>query len=232
MPTCVKCGASFPSRIIADDGNVRDLYRRRNCFECRPFKVFRNKGTGQAVIDWRRRLKLKAVTYKGGRCLACGYSRCVRAFKFHHIDPGSKDFSISQVTRSWDNVRAELDKCILLCGNCHDEVHAGMLDLTPLIQHNLTPEEGYKRLIDSGLIERPQAVLIPAPPLCQCGAPVTKAGLHCVACAQRAQERIVWPSSEDLRQMLNAEPCTTVARRLGVSDNAIRKRLRRHPPDH
>ena len=72
-----------------------------------------------------------AVEHKGGRCQVCGYERCIEALEFHHLDPTRKDFGISHkgYTRSWEKVKEEVDKCILLCANCHREFHAGMLQL-------------------------------------------------------------------------------------------------------
>ena len=69
-----------------------------------------------------------AITYKGGKCQSCGYNKCLEALEFHHIDPKQKDFSISQYghSRSWERVRKELDKCVILCANCHREIHATM----------------------------------------------------------------------------------------------------------
>ncbi len=59
------------------------------------------------------------------------YDRCVQALEFHHIDPATKSFSLSQkgVTRSLAAARAEAAKCVLLCGNCHAEVEAGVTAL-------------------------------------------------------------------------------------------------------
>lgn len=67
-----------------------------------------------------------AVAYKGGACERCAYSKCVEAFDFHHRDPAQKDFAVSAegVTRSWEKLRIEIDKCALLCANCHRELHA------------------------------------------------------------------------------------------------------------
>jgi hypothetical protein len=67
-------------------------------------------------------LKEKALTYKGGRCSKCSYNKCKRALSFHHVDPSQKDFNIGTL-RSWGKIKTELDKCILLCMNCHHEVH-------------------------------------------------------------------------------------------------------------
>lgn len=77
------------------------------------------------VSNWRRRLKKKAIDYKGGKCSICGYDRCQNALQFHHINPLQKDFGIGSKghTRSWERVKIELDKCILVCANCHFEIH-------------------------------------------------------------------------------------------------------------
>lgn len=75
----------------------------------------------------RKRLKELAVNYKGGQCSKCGYKRCITALEFHHTG-SSKDFGIaaSGMTRSWENLRVELDKCICVCANCHREIHSGI----------------------------------------------------------------------------------------------------------
>jgi hypothetical protein len=88
----------------------------------------------KAVIDWRRRTKRRAVEYLGGKCSRCGYNKCVRALSFHHRDPLIKSFGIANPsTKKWEIVKAELDKCDLLCLNCHmeieDEVYWGVAQL-------------------------------------------------------------------------------------------------------
>jgi transposase-like protein len=93
-------------------------------------KLKKRPARPQEVIAWRHRLKLRAVQYKGGKCQTCGYDKCLRALKFHHLDPSQKEFGIGRSIRSWESVKRELDKCILVCGNCHDEIHDGMLDVS------------------------------------------------------------------------------------------------------
>jgi hypothetical protein len=73
----------------------------------------------------RLALKERAVAFLGGRCRICGYSRCPAAFDFHHQDPRTKDFTISDRTVWSDALEAELRKTSLVCANCHREVHAG-----------------------------------------------------------------------------------------------------------
>lgn len=75
----------------------------------------------------RRRVarKIQCVAYKGGSCIHCGYNKCVEALGFHHRDSESKLFRISgNHSRSWKVTKTELDKCDLVCANCHAEIHA------------------------------------------------------------------------------------------------------------
>lgn len=79
----------------------------------------------EAVQKRRRKIKEMSIEYKGGCCEKCGYNKCNRALEFHHINPEEKDFGIASngYTRSWEKVKEELDKCILVCSNCHAEIH-------------------------------------------------------------------------------------------------------------
>lgn len=77
--------------------------------------------------DRRQDLKKKAIEYGGGACARCGYDKCDAALEFHHLDPSQKDFSFrTRKKMTWEGLVVELDKCVLLCANCHREVHAGI----------------------------------------------------------------------------------------------------------
>ena len=80
----------------------------------------------RAVHARRKKVRQKAVEYKGGKCEICGYDRCIDALEFHHRDLSNKEFGISAkgYTRSWKKVVEELDKCLLICANCHRGLHA------------------------------------------------------------------------------------------------------------
>lgn len=80
------------------------------------------------MIRRRRRIKQKAVEYLGGKCVRCGYNKCVAALQFHHKDITKKEFGISAkgIIRSWERIKVELDKCELLCANCHAEEHSNV----------------------------------------------------------------------------------------------------------
>ncbi len=85
----------------------------------------------KAVAKRRKKIRVMAVATKGGTCGVCGYNRCIGALEFHHPDSSKKEFSISSdgMTRLWKRVQSEIRKCILVCANCHREIHAGMLQL-------------------------------------------------------------------------------------------------------
>lgn len=102
---CTVCGKCFvPSRSRGD--------RATRCNTC-------------VVHKYRESVKAKAIAYKGGCCVSCGYDKCSAALQFHHLDSKLKDFTIGgNHTRTWGKIQAELDKCILICANCHAEIHA------------------------------------------------------------------------------------------------------------
>jgi len=75
------------------------------------------------IARWIR-IKQKAIEYKGCKCVMCGYDKHYGALEFHHLDSGDKDVNWTKLRlRSWDKITAELDKCVLLCANCHREEH-------------------------------------------------------------------------------------------------------------
>lgn len=86
-----------------------------------------------AVKTYIRRLKEQAVAYKGGKCHFCGYCSYNGSLHFHHIDDSVKSFTISGKSISFDRLKPELDKCILVCSNCHGEIHGGLIDLTKMV---------------------------------------------------------------------------------------------------
>jgi transposase len=91
----------------------RGAYR---CMRCRV----------EAVARRRRVVRDTLIAEAGGRCVICGYARCVAALHFHHLDPATKRFTIRDGnTPALDRARVEAEKCVLLCSNCHAEVEFG-----------------------------------------------------------------------------------------------------------
>ena len=96
-----------------------DIKRSASSYETR------KKNKIEAVQRRRTKIKQLAVDYCGGKCIKCGYDKYIGALEFHHVDPTKKDFSIGGGghTRKWEITKKELDKCLLLCSNCHKEEH-------------------------------------------------------------------------------------------------------------
>lgn len=87
-----------------------------------PYKNKQNLYKNQ-VQRWIK-IKEKAIAYKGGCCACCGYNKFYGALEFHHTDPTQKDVDWGKLRlRSWDKITSELDKCVMLCANCHREEH-------------------------------------------------------------------------------------------------------------
>jgi 5-methylcytosine-specific restriction endonuclease McrA len=97
-------------------------------------RVYRDRRDYLIAAVKKRRTKVRklAVELKGGKCELCGYDRCLEALEFHHLSTDDKDFGISDrgYTRSWEKIVSEIDKCALLCSNCHRQVHLGIAKLS------------------------------------------------------------------------------------------------------
>lgn len=85
----------------------------------------------KAVAGRRKRLREFIIDYKGGKCIICGYKGYIGAFDLHHKKDSQKEFGLSArgLTKSIDKLKKEADKCILVCANCHREIHGGYTQL-------------------------------------------------------------------------------------------------------
>ena len=111
---CPKCNNEYPKNKFYTKP-TGELYCY--CKEC----------TKVQAVTRQRLLKTTCINYMGGKCIICGYDKCNAALEFHHLDPQKKEFSISQKsTGSFDVIKPELDKCILVCCRCHSEIHSGI----------------------------------------------------------------------------------------------------------
>ena len=74
--------------------------------------------------DKQKDTKSWAIQIKGGRCECCGYSKCPDALEFHHTNPKEKEFNLNKMrSKNRETILSELQKCQLLCANCHRELH-------------------------------------------------------------------------------------------------------------
>ncbi len=114
----------FIEKNCKTHGLTMFVWEKRGAYRCKQCRV-------DAVTKRRKKVKAMGVEYLGGGCHVCQYSKCQDALDFHHINPEDKSFGIASkgVTLGWDVIKEELDKCVLLCANCHREHHAGLITI-------------------------------------------------------------------------------------------------------
>lgn len=154
MPICRQCGGDIPNWIRIE-GSLKNLSKRKFCLVCSPFgghntssenrekkclkcgeadrsKFYKNRSTlcvscdNLRSLEKQRGMKRKIVDYLGGKCSVCGYSRCLGSLHLHH--PGSeKDVGFAHIKNwKWERALKEISKCVLVCANCHGEIHSGI----------------------------------------------------------------------------------------------------------
>ena len=99
---------------------------RKACYECLPDEKLHD------ASHLRRLIKNKAVLLKGGKCQCCNQQYPNSVYDFHHLNPDEKDFNLGNKasTIKWDIVEKEIEKCILVCANCHRMIHSGDIQIT------------------------------------------------------------------------------------------------------
>lgn len=110
--------------VCEKHGTTKFVVRKNGHAACRACVV-------DAVVECRKKKKRKLVELCGGKCIICGYNKCPQALQFHHMNPSEKSFNISHKghCRKWEEVVAEVKKCILVCANCHAEIENGIVIL-------------------------------------------------------------------------------------------------------
>lgn len=175
-------------------------------------------GTYEHVKNYRQRQKENIIYVMGGKCACCGYNKCNRALELHHLNPKEKDFTFSDNTnRAWDKVILELPKTILLCANCHRELHEGLIDNNEL---KTSFDEDRAQEISSQIEESKTALV----KQCEiCGKPISKYAKYCTDCFAKQRQIVERPSREQLKYDIRHMPMLQVGKKYNVSDNAIRK---------
>ena len=174
---------------------------------------------------WRQRTKRRLIEAFGGACGICGYSRCQSSLVFHHLDPNEKDFSITgKRVAGWRGIAVEARKCVMLCANCHGEVHAGVTavpDTCRRFDEHFAAYDGldvHRR--------RPRRTCL------RCGSVVSQkaeqpyCSRSCAAKSQRKNFRVPPMTREETVALLASygNRWQPAARSIGITDNALRKR--------
>ena len=183
-------------------------------------------GSVQATSNFRRRRKENLIKVLGNKCCICGYDRTIDALEFHHLIPEEKEYGIAAQGTCHDIEKdlAEIKKCILVCANCHREVHKNLYTLEELkIFQNFNEEFALELKLDRdrklGLIEKEKC-------FCSiCNVEIgnnTKTGM-CPTCEKKSRRTCERPTREELKNLIRTMPFTQIGKQFGVSDNAVRK---------
>jgi hypothetical protein len=86
----------------------------------------------EAVTRRHQKVRRLLVKRAGGKCVVCGYDRCIINLHFHHVDPSLKSFNMTMASgKSATAYLAEARKCVLVCANCRGEIEAGLIESPP-----------------------------------------------------------------------------------------------------
>jgi hypothetical protein len=166
------------------------------------------------VTRIRKRRKKQVVDAFGGKCQLCGYDKCVDALCFHHTDPSIKEYNPTTIINQWkvDRSIQQLinEKVILLCANCHYEIHSEDYDHTIQLEHNPIVNQKCEVCDKSFFTTIKKDKNIQK--LCSS---------ECSAISRRKVNQR--PTKEELELLLQKHSYVVLGKIYGVSDNAVRK---------
>jgi hypothetical protein len=178
------------------------------------------------VKKWRRSTKSRIIESMGGGCVCCGYNRCQSALALHHLDPSQKDFGLGAIRASikgWKTIVEEIKKCVLVCHNCHCEIHEGLKSV-PENHNTFDPRfEDYKSLLKKSSSK--ENFVIKSCPVCKNDMPETNK--YCsIACYGKSNSKVDW-NNVNLSEEIKTKSIIKIAEELGCSDGAVHKRLKK-----
>lgn len=171
-----------------------------------------NSAFRQLIRSTKR--KLYFVELKGGKCEICGYNKNLSALEFHHINSDEKSFNLDGRMLANSNIEKleeELDKCMLICSNCHKELHNE--------NHNM---EIIKKLIENNdIIREPKEVKY-----CKdCGKILLSENSsgYCNVCLPKYTRKTIRPSMEELKELLKNNSLNKIGKIYGVTHGSVKK---------
>lgn len=208
---CYKCKTECK---ISDFFNSRKLDNRYSyCKHC----------LNKMTVENQRKLKKKCIEYKGGKCVICSYDDYDGALDFHHLNPGEKDFSIAEgKNRSFDNIKSELDKCVLLCCRCHREVEFRNTDLSSYSM--IKPSDKFYEILNVNKISH-DTKISKRSKNCECGVNINKYSEKCPECSKKKQ-RYHRPTESVLMDSINSNGLLETSKVYNVHVATVRKWVR------
>lgn len=210
------------SKLRQELGEEAWAERRRQQNREKAKRYYKRHGRQKAYdcTSYRIRTKLKLIEYKGGKCERCGYDKPIHsAYAFHHREPDSKDFTVSNWQHcNYKRLLDEVDKCDMLCMNCHAEVH--------FEEHRWRQQEALENY-NKHLLKEIQCL--------HCKThfkPTNGRQKFCsVECSNKNKHKCKHPTKEQLQKDIDSMSMLAVGKKYGVSDNAVRKWAKKYGID-
>lgn len=177
--------------------------------------------SSQATSDFRRNRKLNLIKVCGNQCNICGYNKAISALEFHHINPEEKEYALASMgtCHQLEKDLEEIKKCILVCSNCHREIHEGFYTKDELFLKKIYLDDIVNELINDRNSKLEKHYYCPS-----CGKEISRGANYCSECSNKnrriVQER---PNRNELKQLIRNYTFTELGRKYGVSDNSVRK---------
>lgn len=166
--------------------------------------------SAESVTLARQKRKKELVEIMGGKCILCGYNKCIAALEFHHINKKEKEYGLSNGNcHSWEEDIKELKKCALVCSNCHKEIEVFNLETYCSFDEEKFQEINKQKQNTEYKCQR-------------CGAEITRGARFCHNCWTFLNRKIERPSREELKDLIRANTFTIVGKMFNVADNTIR----------
>lgn len=181
-----------------------------------------SKGS-EAVKRWRQNTKARMIESLGGKCCICGYNTCDDALECHHLDPTEKEFTFSDIRgniKGWETLVRELRKCVLLCSNCHKEVHSSRSSTEV---PNDAPRFN-EAFADYKVLQRKE--LMDTCPICEGEKPKHQKTCS-YSCAARLSGKTDWSKIDVIALVEECGSFEEAGRRLGLSGAAVGRRFKK-----
>lgn len=172
------------------------------------------------ITKFYQQRKQRIVYVMGGQCALCGYKKNIYALEMHHINPKEKKFTFSNTKdyHSWEELMEEMKKCVLLCANCHREVHYSLRNENIVLKSSYDENKG-KEILSEIQKEKEKTEYF----CIDCKKKISYKAVRCQKCAELHNRIVERPEREILKKEIRELPFTKIGEKYGVSDNAIRK---------
>lgn len=191
---CSKCH----KELSIDDFGFRNKeknIRRSDCKKCHSEYCKRRYHNNKITLD---------IIKKETKCKKCGYDRCVEALEYHHKEPNEKIDEVSKLATHYNlnDGLLEIEKCVLLCANCHREFHFLAKNIENFNISNFLNNEYNDNIFNKDKED--------------------KNNLNVLQIEEKNKKEVVI-NREILKELIRTLPFVQIGKKYKVSDNAIRK---------